>query len=179
MSDYDEMYKYIGLAIFLIAFVYLISKTVNFKSKLQLKEGFTLPSLPTVSTSTTTDTSSANSQNATDKKSETPALVWGSALNESNKKLKQRVDMFDDILGFDKYRTDYENNIILLDEYFNQQITFYTIFLADICNRNEAGKKDDEIIKITQVLNQYKAFTETLNSTMKFIDKKKSSSTYF
>jgi len=165
MTNKEELYKYLGLSIAVILVVYIGVKTLKFQSK--MVEGLT-----------------------TQTKSSQPATTAASNLNDfvllenSAKELfdniKTRNDKLNDIISIEKYRSDYENLLMVLEEYTNNMMFGKIITVSNKVQQNGVGKNLTwEILYEIDNANKLKTFVETLNSTMKYIDRKKSSSSYF
>ena len=68
------------------------------------------------------------------------------------------------MLNVDKYRQDYENLIIKLDDYIGALMT------KEILNINSADITEDSFLEMIKKLNELNLGRESLNTTMKFID---------
>lgn len=87
------------------------------------------------------------------------------------KELKSLNQKLDDSLRIDKYRKDYEDMLIDLDDYFNGLLLRELTFLSnDINDIKETSQLSESIPKINEL---YK-FKENLNTTMDYIDSKSS-----
>ena len=165
MTNKEELYKYLGLSIAVILVVYIGVKTLKFQSK--MVEGLT--------------TQTKSSQPATTAPSNLNDFVL---LENSAKELfdniKTRNDKLNDIISIEKYRSDYENLLMVLEEYTNNMMFGKIITVSNKVQQNGVGKNLTwEILYEIDNANKLKTFVETLNSTMKYIDRKKSSSSYF
>lgn len=90
--------------------------------------------------------------------------------NISDEKIKQENEKSNDILSINKHRTNYENLIIALEEYTNIMMFNYVTLIGNQINQKKSGV---ELIPIMQQANTAKSFIDTLNASMKFIDRKK------
>jgi len=90
--------------------------------------------------------------------------------NISDEKIKQENEKLNDILSINKHRTNYENLIIALEEYTNIMMFNYVTLIGNQINQKKSGV---ELIPIMQQANTAKSFIDTLNASMKFIDRKK------
>lgn len=158
MSE-DNAYKYLGLAVAGILTIYIGVKSLSFQVK--LIEGMSNPIT-----------------NTTASKSNEFVLIENMA-NTSAENVKKQNDKLNDIISFDKYRKDYENLIIALEEYSNIMIFSKVVSIGKQVSDNGIGKDiTTSIINDMNVANSMKNFVDTLNSTMKYVDKKKST-TFF
>ena len=146
-----DIYQYLGLCFVVIFVSYILIRTLRFQSK--IFEGLTNSTKPVISKENNgklSDTINSNIKNVNIKMSE--------------------------VLSLDKYKTNYENLIISLEEYSN------TMMFAKIMSiGNKVGlltKSDhitDDIIHEIDNANKLKSFIDTLNACMKFIDNTKTS----
>ena len=146
-----DIYQYLGLCFVVIFVSYILIRTLRFQSK--IFEGLTNSTKPVISKENNgklSDTINSNIKNVNIKMSE--------------------------VLSLDKYKTNYENLIISLEEYSN------TMMFAKIMSiGNKVGlltKSDhitDDIIHEIDNANKLKSFIDTLNIGMKFIDNTKTS----
>ena len=89
--------------------------------------------------------------------------------------LKEEIQKQEDVLRIDKYRTKYEDMLIDFDEYLNGVLLQELVQTTDSLGTSEPdSEKMDGIIKN---LNQIYELKDNLNSTMKYVDSKKSSKT--
>lgn len=148
MSNENDIYKYLGLALVVLFVIYIIIKTLTFQAN--IVEGLTNP----------TETNDF-------------ALLENSA-NTSSQNIKKQNDKLNDIISISKYRTDYENLLISLEEYTNIMMFSKVIDVGNMASANGIGKNvTSEIIKHMDTANTLKAFVDTLNASMKYIDRKK------
>lgn len=84
--------------------------------------------------------------------------------------LKNSIRMGDDMLRIDKYKSEYEDLIIDLDEIVNQTLLTSIIMVGDkVVREKDKNKMSTEMLK---EINELYKFKEILNSTMDFLDKK-------
>lgn len=140
----DNIYKYLGLGLVATIAIYIGIKTLAFQAK--LIEGMT----------------NSNQSNQV-------SLLENTA-NISYENIKKENEKLNDILAIDKYRTNYENLIISLEEYTNIMMFNHVTLIG---NQINLKKSASEIIPVMQQANTIKSFVDTLNATMKFIDRKK------
>ena len=149
-----DVYQYLGLCTMIIFVSYILIRTLRFQSK--IFEGLT---------NSTKSTKSVISKENNGKLSDT--------INTNIKNVNIKMS---EVLSFDKYKTNYENLIISLEEYSN------TMMFAKIMSiGNKIGlltKNDhitDDIIHEIDNANKLASFIDTLNIGMKFIDNTKTS----
>lgn len=119
-------------------------------SNIGVKEG-----LETASKNTSTTSNSTNSTNST---SSSSGVAGGAAAYAAN--IKAQVIKLQDTTLISKYRSDYENVVINMDDLVNNLMLQVTLNV-------DQSKPEASLAKLAQ-LNQAKA---ALNSVMKFIDK--------
>ena len=146
-----DIYQYLGLFFMVIFVSYILIRTLRFQSK--IFEGLTNSKKPVISKENNgklSDTINSNIKNVNIKMSE--------------------------VLSLDKYKTNYENLIISLEEYSNAMM-FAKIMR--IGNKIGLLTKDDhitdDIIHEIDNANKLAYFIDTLNVGMKFIDNTKTS----
>jgi hypothetical protein len=127
------------LFIFICFIVYLLFRNFNFS----YKEGMTTSNAP-ASASAVTPTSNGIAGNAS---------AYGATLKAANIKLQ-------DTFLISKYRSDYENAILNLDDLINS-LMLQTALSVNTANPSEAVKK----------LADMNAAKTALNTVMKFVDK--------
>lgn len=88
------------------------------------------------------------------------------------KELKSLNQKLDDSLRIDKYRKDYEDMLIDLDDYINGVLLREIAFLS---NDIKDTKETNQMIETIPRLNELYKFKENLNTTMDYIDSKGSS----
>ncbi len=141
----DDLFKMVGILIFSFFIIYILVKL--FKLQANVMEGLT--GMDNTSSSTT----SAQS-------------TFGEAGAASNyaASVKARVVQLQDELLIAKYRQDYENAIMNLDDYIG------FLMLKTTLNINLNGDAKSSIDSLT-ILNTLKNAKDSLNSTMVFLDK--------
>lgn len=96
------------------------------------------------------------------------------------KDLKKEIQQLDDAIRLDKYKSDYEDMLIDLDEIINQNILVNLVMFGDGMTKDVDRNKDDANLKTVKELYGIK---EILESTMQYIDGKSGSlgksSSYF
>ena len=145
----DNIYKYLGLGVVTILAVYIGIKTLTFQAK--MIEGMTTQSnqkKPTV-----TD--------------EIANILLNSSSSSTASELKNINNKLNDILAVSKNRTDYENTIIALEELCN------TMMFAYVQQSATDISKNNSMASSMYTATGLKSFIDTLNATMKYIDKKK------
>ena len=106
--------------------------------------------------------------NKNNKKSLTDILA-----NGDHKQIEAFVKKMDDTLLIDKYRTDYEDMLVSLEEALNQGILDVLIYLSSSINSNDGINKMN--FSTVSNLNELYKLRDNLTSTMDYIDGKKSS----
>ena len=101
MGFEENIYRYLGLGVVILVALYILIKTLTFQGK--IIEGLT---------NSTTETTSDPTTSAEISLLNTVASKSTEGITAQNNKLQ-------DVLALDKYRTDYENLIIALDDYAN------------------------------------------------------------
>jgi len=136
----DSIYKYIGLIIVSIFFIYIVLRTLNFQAK--IIEGMATGSSTTAAT-----------PNDKDKLADTIA---------------NNTSVAEDGLLISKYQKSYEDIIINMESNIN-----YFMLGAIINNSEQISKKpmDPASIALINSINSLKAFKDTLNDSMTFLDK--------
>jgi hypothetical protein len=88
------------------------------------------------------------------------------------KQLTKIIQKMDDILLVDKYRTDYEDTLVSLEEALNQNILMNLLVIASEANTDKGltSIKPEEL----EGLNMMYKLRDNLSSTMDYIDGKKS-----
>ena len=158
MNNDDNTYKYLALGVVGILVIYILIKTLSFQGK--MVEGLTNQDGSSASSNTSNDIRFLDNQTT---------IIF--------QKLKNLNDTASDVLSIDKYRTDYENLLMSLEEISNNMILMKIMVIGD----NIASKKDInvDIINNIETVNKLKSFIETLNVSMKYVDRKKSTGSFF
>jgi hypothetical protein len=90
-----------------------------------------------------------------------------------HKQLTKAIQKMDDIILVDKYRSDYEDVLVNLEEALNQTILVNLVELASEINPNNSLEKIRPTV--FEGLNFMYKLRDNLSSTMDYIDGKKSS----
>ena len=144
-----DVYQYLGLCTMIIFVSYILIRTLRFQSK--IFEGLTNSKKPVISKEDNgklSDTINTNIKNVNIKMSE--------------------------ILSLDKYKINYENLIISLEEYSNNIMFAKIMSIGNKIGLLTKGEHiNDDIIHEIDNANKLKSFIDTLNAGMKFIDNTK------
>jgi hypothetical protein len=89
-----------------------------------------------------------------------------------HKQLTKVIQKLDDTILVDKYRSDYEDVLVNLEEALNQTILVNLVELASEANMNDGLKKIKH--ETYEALNSMYKLRDNLSSTMDYIDSKKS-----
>jgi hypothetical protein len=89
--------------------------------------------------------------------------------------LKPIIQQQEDVLRVDKYRTKYEDMLIDMDEYLNGVIMGKLIEVSNNVGENDL-KDETELDSVATQLNTLYTLKNNLNSSMTYIDSKKSKS---
>jgi hypothetical protein len=156
MSSENQIYRHIGLFIVVIIVAYIGIKTLKFQYK--VIEGLT--------NSDVTDSSSNN--------------MFDVVANKAYDAVKNRNNKIDDIISLDKYRDDYENLIISMEEYAKTTMLSKVITIASTVGSLDANAPlSNDIINDIESANKLHKFVDTLNASMDYIDNKKTKTGYF
>jgi len=136
----QDLFKLIGILLFSFFLVYLVVKLFNLQAN--VIEGLTNP------TSTTSTSGEA-----------------GTASNYADT-IKSQTVLLQDSLLISKYRKDYENVILNMEDYLHM------LLLKQIVNININGTSK-EIADGLNTINIIKNAKDALDDTMKFVDKQK------
>jgi hypothetical protein len=139
----------------MIIFVcYILIRTLRFQSK--IFEGLT---------NSTNSTKLDISKNNNGKLSDT--------INSNIKNINIKMS---ELLSLTKYKTNYENLIISLEEYSNTMMFAKIMSIGNKVGLLTKGDNiNNDIIKEIETANTLKSFIDTLNAGMKFIDNTKTS----
>jgi hypothetical protein len=141
-------YKYLGLSILIIISVLLIRKFYTIK--FTMFEGL------------------ENQQpTATNNIVIKPTYTMSDSLKKQVELFTNQNNMFKDLFSIEKYKTEHENLLIALEEKMN--IMLYGNIL-EIADGFERGKDIDKKI---QYANDLKTFIDTLNTSMKYLNRQK------
>ena len=92
----------------------------------------------------------------------------GSFVQESKEELKKKVENIKDILLISKYRDDYEDMLLDLDEYLNLSMLQAVNLFNMVSKKNGVNKDSMEIAKQIVDANN---FRKTLDDIMVYLDK--------
>lgn len=166
-----ENYKYLGLVIATLLVIYIVIKTFKFQTNIlegmKNKKSSPPPSSPspppTVSPSPSTD-----------------FILFDKSAKDLSENIKTQNDKLNDIISIDKYRNDYENLLIGLEEYTNNMMLGKIVSTSNLINQRGIGKNITlDIIHEIEQVNTLKTFIDNLNISMKYLDRKKTSTSYF
>ena len=101
MGFEENIYRYLGLGVVILVALYILIKTLTFQGK--IIEGLT---------NSTTETTSDPTTSA-------EISLLNTVTSKSTEGITAQNNKLQDILALDKYRTDYENLIIALEDYVN------------------------------------------------------------
>jgi len=147
MDNEDEIYKYLGLGVVLILTIYVGARTLKFQTN--MIEGL-------------------ENQNANNEFN-----ILENSAKTLYENIKIQNDKLKDIIAIPKYRTDYENLLMTVEEYSNAMMLSKVISVSDKINKNGVGKNiTQEILNDMDTTNKLKSFIDTLNATMKYIDRR-------
>jgi hypothetical protein len=90
------------------------------------------------------------------------------------KDLKKEIQQLDDVIRLDKYKSDYEDLLIDLDEIINQNILVNLVMFGDGMTKEIGNNKEDNDV-ILKTIKEYYGIKEILESTMQYIDGKSGS----
>jgi hypothetical protein len=139
-SNYDyDLFKMIGIVIFVGIVLYILVRALSLHLDIQnnILEGMT---------------NGGDNENV------------GSGAASFSTKVTTLIAQMKDKLNVDKYRSDYENCIIHLDEYIGGMM------LLDILSLNPNSLPDDQVIKVLERINTMKNGKDSLNVLMKSLD---------
>lgn len=118
----------------------------------------------------------------------TPQSYMDILANGDDKTLRTGIEKMNDSLLISKYKSDYEDVLIDLEEIINQNLLYYTLHIASNvdgktgllkfsnANANTNTKNgietDGVSLETLQTLNELYKYKENLNTTMKYIDGK-------
>jgi hypothetical protein len=143
----EDILKFLGICVVVGVLVFYAIKFLKLQAKV-------LEGAANMSDSTSTTSSSANG-------------IGGSAA-QYNSTLKSEVVKMQDTLLLSKYRTEYENALLNLDDYLNLSM-LKTALSIDLTSEFTPGKPNPNIALLTSLKTMGDA-KASLNSTMKYID---------
>lgn len=135
----EDLYKQIGLVTVVLVSIYFFYKVLQINTSIM--EGFV----------------SKKSKKAASK----------SHVSEIRDSMKKKTEHLKDTLLIGKYKTDYEDIILELEDYLNLSM-LQAINILSSTSKDSLGKDDIELINNINSVNKFK---NTLNGVMKFIDK--------
>lgn len=135
----EDLYKQIGLVSVILVSIYFFYKVLQINTSIM--EGFV----------------SKKSKKAASK----------NHVSEIRESMKKKTEQLKDTLLISKYKTDYEDIIIELEDYLNLSM-LQAINILSSTSKESLGKDDIELINNINSVNKFK---NTLNGVMKFIDK--------
>jgi hypothetical protein len=138
----DEFFKIIGIIIFICILIYLAVKSMKIQTS--IIEGLTNPDNNTQTNSLTQNTASG-------------ASSYSDKIEKSFLQLR-------DSLNIQKYRSDYENVIINMNDYLG------SLMLQQVLNINADGLNEENILLMIDKINKMNSGKQSLNSLMKYID---------
>jgi hypothetical protein len=155
MGFEENIYRYLGLGVVILVALYILIKTLTFQGK--IIEGLT------------------NSTEATsDPTSSAEISLLNTVTSKSTEGITAQNNKLQDILALDKYRTDYENLIIALEDYVNVMMFAKVVGIgAKVSTLSNGQPVTNGIIEDMEKANKLKEFISTLNASMSYIDKSK------
>lgn len=161
--DTENIYKYLGITFVILIIIYLGFKGLNFQKT--FVEGLT-NNEPSVTSTRTTTGGSVETSNFLD-----------NVAGKSAEAIKSQNDKMTDVIAIDKYRTDYENLLIALDEYSKNMILSKIISVGSkVATLPRGSVINEAIVADIASANNLRTFIDTLNSSMMFIEKTKKQS---
>ena len=146
-GDKEKIYKYIGLGVIGIVLVYLILRTLKFQ--LNIIEGLT-----TTAATTTASLPAASPVDNTD-------------IENAPLAINNNSTMVEDTLLINKYKSKYEDIIIELDKNVDFSILQTILKNAQTISANPTS---NDSMKTIAIVNSLKAFKDSLNEGMTFMD---------
>jgi hypothetical protein len=157
MGFEDNVYRYLGLGVVILIAIYILMKTLTFQGK--IVEGLT------------------NGSGSTSPTEGAEISLLNTVTSKSTESITGQNNKLQDVLAVDKYRTDYENLIIALEEYTNIMMFSKVVGIGGkIANLQKGQAVTDDILTEVDKANKLKTFIDTLNGSMSFIDKTKKTS---
>ena len=155
MGFEENIYRYLGLGVVILVALYILIKTLTFQGK--IIEGLT------------------NSTEATSEPTSSAEIsLLNTVTSKSTEGITAQNNKLQDILALDKYRTDYENLIIALEDYANVMMFAKVVGIgAKVSTLSNGQPITNGIIEDMEKANKLKEFISTLNASMSYIDKSK------
>ncbi len=138
----DNIYKYLGLAVIAIYLLYIVIKSMKFQAN--IIEGMA---------------SSSSSSSSSSGKTSTDNLASA---------VKSNTDTIEDELTITKYRRPYEDTLINLETSAGVSMLSAITKNAEIISKDPTSVESQKVITI---VNNLKAFKDSLNDTMSTLDK--------
>lgn len=137
----EEMYKKMGVLFIAIIAIYSLFKILDINT--MIMEGFV---------------SKKQVKNTT-----------GSFVQESKKELKKKIENIKDVLLISKYRNDYEDMLLDLDEYLNLSM-LQAVNLFNMTTKKNGMDKDS--MELAKQIVDANNFRKTLDDIMVYLDKR-------
>tara|TARA_A100001015_G_C15043624_1_gene741687 strand:+ start:1806 stop:2243 length:438 start_codon:yes stop_codon:yes gene_type:complete len=140
----NNFVKYLGVVVIVLFLIYFVSHLAN--SQRNLVEGLT--------------------NNVTE------GLGSGADAEAIAKEIKTTTEKIMDSMNINKYRKDYDNIIINLEDLCNATI-LKNVVASNInldTNTGDSSSKSKKTLELIETLNNLENFKNTLNSCMKFLD---------
>jgi hypothetical protein len=150
----EDFLKIVGIVVIISIFIFLAIKLL--KVQVKVMEGLT--------NSDESGSSASNSNNNPKNGEAGSASQYASDIENKNTKLE-------DGLLIPKYRTDYEQIILNMDDYINI-LMLKTLLNININDDTIQGNKPNSNIALFESLNVLNNAKTSLNNVMKFVDKK-------
>jgi hypothetical protein len=99
----------------------------------------------------------------------------GTKLTDYNSNIKKSNVLSTDSFLIDKYREDFENLVLGLEQYGNNLMLHKILSVSDLISKNKIDDPNSsrKIINEMDQTNKIKQFLESLNSVIKYIDRSK------
>ena len=144
MGFEENIYRYLGLGVVILVALYILIKTLTFQGK--IIEGLT------------------NSTEATSEPTSSAEIsLLNTVTSKSTEGITAQNNKLQDILALDKYRTDYENLIIALEDYVNVMMFAKVVGIgAKVSTLSNGQPVTNGIIEDMEKANKLKEFISTL-----------------
>ena len=151
MGFEENIYRYLGLGVVILVALYILIKTLTFQGK--IIEGLT------------------NSTEATSEPTSSAEIsLLNTVTSKSTEGITAQNNKLQDILALDKYRTDYENLIIALEDYANVMMFAKVVGIgAKVSTLSNGQPVTNVIIEDMEKANKLKEFISTLNASMSYM----------
>jgi len=100
----------------------------------------------------------------------------GSKLTKYSSEIKKNNEFMNDTFLVSKYKTDFENFIINLEEYSNNLMIYKLFSVAEQSSKYKVDDNDSTnkfVISEMEKVNSIKTFVDSLNASIKYLDRKK------